>query len=479
VVVGAGILIRNKKGNVAQAEILTEPWIVVETEGVIELDENESTLRRLETGDKIASGETIQTNATGRVVLHFPDGSEARLEPNTTLTITNATYDIDTDSLTVRLVVGSGRLWSNIVSFVNPGSVWEVETAHAVATVRGTTFGTDATTDTTTFVGSESTVAVFLLDPQTGTPVPETETNITTDEAISLTRDDIAVLLSEKHALVKKKIEDLTHDRVREWIERERTEDGPLRQRIEDLRTEGLTQEEIRAQIRTDIQNQFRAQIKERRDELQKNILTALETKDEEVVEENVQNSPIETLSLNDIRALLKKTFTELGASKLALGIDALSDEELLLKLKEYFGMNFKEILTTPELFREQLKKIIDSQQTAVTPQPTGIKVRTTTNFLLPVTEGTEVRLEAFLELEDGSTKNVTPEVTWEVVGPVGSIISPGVFRAHLDPSVAEFGESSGAVTAVLKDGLKAFIAKTPIFKVVPKLPTTETDPLG
>ena len=75
------------------------------------------------------------------------------------------------------------------------------------------------------------------------------------------------------------------------------------------------------------------------------------------------------------------------------------------------------------------------------------------------------------LQFEDGTTVPATEKVTWSVVGPIGSMSSPGTFVPKLDPSVAEFGESSGAITAVWKDGLKAYLGKTPIFKVVPALP--------
>lgn len=80
--------------------------------------------------------------------------------------------------------------------------------------------------------------------------------------------------------------------------------------------------------------------------------------------------------------------------------------------------------------------------------------------------EGDAVTFKAMLMMSDGSTRTVN-NVTWSVVGQIGSIAPNGVFKAELDPVVAEYGEGTGAVVAVYKDASgKEFIAKSPPFNV-------------
>ena len=337
VLIGGFFALKNKSAEKASADTLTEPWIVVESDTVTEIDANGTVLRTLVTGDEVVSGATVQTDTEGSAVLYFPDGSQARIDPNTTLTVTEATYESDTDSLVVRLSVSTGRVWSNVISFINSDSSWEVETAHAVATVRGTSFGTDADSEHTTFIGSESTVAIFALDPTTGKPVLETETTITTDDVIELRREDVEILISEKREIVKKKIEDLTQTRINEWIERQRENDGPLQKRFEELRAQDLSPEEVRATIRAEIQEAFTAEVEKRREELRKQ----LEEKEDvarETIADKVRDTLTEALPFDAIRTTITQHLSERNENELAEKVRNYSNEELLMLLKKYLG---------------------------------------------------------------------------------------------------------------------------------------------
>lgn len=95
-----------------------------------------------------------------------------------------------------------GRVWSKVVSFVTPESLWEVRTSNAVAVVRGTAFGVEYTSSTqkrvTRIIGNERTVAVGVLDPITkgvikmdvGIIKPNTYTEIN-DEIIEKIKEDV------------------------------------------------------------------------------------------------------------------------------------------------------------------------------------------------------------------------------------------------------------------------------------------------
>ncbi len=91
----------------------------------------------------------------------------------------------------------------------------------------------------------------------------------------------------------------------------------------------------------------------------------------------------------------------------------------------------------------------------------------TSATTLNGVTEGTPVRLTATLIYSDGSKKDVTGEVTWKVLGNVGSI-SGGVFNPLLNESVAEYGHAPGSITATWKDAGtgESLLGSTPIFDV-------------
>lgn len=81
--------------------------------------------------------------------------------------------------------------------------------------------------------------------------------------------------------------------------------------------------------------------------------------------------------------------------------------------------------------------------------------------------EGDQVTFTAKLVMSDGSTQIAKTGVKWTLIGQVGNITPTGVFTAKLDEAVAEYGESSGIITATYVDANGAsFIGKTPTFRV-------------
>jgi len=95
-----------------------------------------------------------------------------------------------------------------------------------------------------------------------------------------------------------------------------------------------------------------------------------------------------------------------------------------------------------------------------------------TTHTLRGVVEGERIFFKAIAIMGNGARREVTNEVSWRVVGPIGTMVKPGVFVTALDESVAEFGIGTGSVVAVWKDSLsrKEVFGKTPIFTVDPKV---------
>jgi hypothetical protein len=83
-----------------------------------------------------------------------------------------------------------------------------------------------------------------------------------------------------------------------------------------------------------------------------------------------------------------------------------------------------------------------------------------------PVKEGSQIQFLANLKLSNGTFKDVSRSVRWNVVGDIGAIDTNGLFTARLGMSVSEYGEGSGAVTATYAGPEGTFLGKSAIFKV-------------
>ena len=84
----------------------------------------------------------------------------------------------------------------------------------------------------------------------------------------------------------------------------------------------------------------------------------------------------------------------------------------------------------------------------------------------LKVTEGTNLTFVATVKLSDGTTKDVTDSVSWQVVGSIGSISKPGVLNTKLGGDVSEIGTAFGAVTARIKTATGELVGKSEIITV-------------
>lgn len=82
-----------------------------------------------------------------------------------------------------------------------------------------------------------------------------------------------------------------------------------------------------------------------------------------------------------------------------------------------------------------------------------------TSQSLNNVTEGMTIKFQALIKLSDGTTRDISNEVKWAVLGDVGSITPAGIFTARLGISLSEFGEGVGSVVAtyISSDG-RAFL---------------------
>lgn len=371
------------------------PWLEVITPTVSELAPDSASGRALRSGSELQTGMTLAADVKGSATIHFADGSVARIDPGTTLTIDAAAYDERGGTLRVGLRLAAGRVWSKVLALATPASLWEVRTANAVATVRGTAFGIAFAAGRTRAAGSEERITVTVVDPQTGTPIAGTEVTLSPDDYAEVSDAEVAAAAPPELRTIREAPPD-----IQQWISDNRAADRALDELIERLEATVRTPEELREAIR-----------KEQRRGL-------------EAIEESKQEVPLGE--------------PEPPAAETPPG-------------------------ETVEPAPQPLQAIA---------KPERLGVETARGSLTGIVEENTVAFTATLAFDDGTRRDVTNEVAWRVLGPIGSITKQGVFTARLDPNVAELGRSSGSVTAVWKDPAsgKTLLGATPIFSVEAKV---------
>lgn len=111
------------------------------------------------TGQSLAAGDTVSTDASGFAEIDYPDGSLARLDANSSLTVTSLS-----DAQRVQRVVTklkSGQLWNRVKAVTSSQGRYEVDTAYADATVRDPAFIVDCrATSSCTFTVFQGSITV-------------------------------------------------------------------------------------------------------------------------------------------------------------------------------------------------------------------------------------------------------------------------------------------------------------------------------
>lgn len=400
----------------ASVNKISKPWIEVIIPSVFELQPaDNSRLRELQTGDELNAGSVIETDKNSRANIYFLDGSVVRFEPGTKFTLNEASFDPQEEKLIVRLTLSVGRIWSKIIALTTADSLWEVKTANAVATVRGTAFGVDFVQGRSRIFGSEKQIRAAAVDPQTGGVIKGTEKTVSPQKFLEIDSKNIPAIKTNPELIVIKDIPPTVAGE--DFFRRNEEADQVIDKKLKELAKTGLQDQDLRKAFRESILKKFEDKIKARR--LEK--------------EERVPEKPLET------------------------------------KRKEENGLEVK----TP-VVDKKLQPEISTGSVEVKPARKAVFLALTSrNDLGRVIEGDVLNFEAILSMDDGSKINVTAIADWKVLGLIGKITKPGVFVAELVPAVAEFGESSGAVVATWKDSVsgESFLGKTAIFKVDAKVP--------
>ncbi len=367
-----------------QEPLVVKPWVEVVSPRAFIIDTaTGSHLRELKTGDEIEQGTKIETPKNALVNVYFPDGSVARIDGESTLIIEEANYEADSHRLVVRMSLAAGRVWSKIIGLATTDSAWEVKTSNAVATVRGTAFGVEYSRGKSTIIGSENNVIVRPVDPITKKTIETVEVIIAPDTFIAFSNSDIDEIESGKKILEATPAPASLLDD--DWIELAKEADELMEEKLEEIRETEPNEEAVKDEFRELLQEEFIDAILEQR-------------------EERAPVSENETQQISDPK-ITNESITDTTRS-------------------------------TSERTVETAPSPVDSiANTRTVTTPKSIEITTKTR-LAEVTEGTEIPLEAVLSLSDGTTRTVTNEVEWSVVGSIGAVriyffASRRCFRPH------------------------------------------------
>ncbi len=171
---------------------MVEPGVDVADEPA---DPVAATFRTGEDGERLGTGDVVQTDATGFAEVAWFEGALARVDAGTTYALVD--LDVTPGAATVVTDLQVGRVWNRLRDA--PGTTYEVRTAVGTAAVRGTAFSVACATSTScTFVVLEGTVEVATPDGATIVLGAGEEVTLTDDGGVPQVaptdRDDAWVL---------------------------------------------------------------------------------------------------------------------------------------------------------------------------------------------------------------------------------------------------------------------------------------------
>ncbi len=158
-----------------------------------------ATWKPLRKGAALSIGDAVRTREKSRVELTLLDGSRVRLGAASKVTLGEGQFSGQDRKVSVTLWVG--RLWAKVAKELGGDSKFEVETANAVAGVRGTSFTVVANQDTSALVRVYSgTVGVrknegpnFRNRPRTEVPGPSRVDQKQWDEIVATQMKQVAI----------------------------------------------------------------------------------------------------------------------------------------------------------------------------------------------------------------------------------------------------------------------------------------------
>ena len=161
---GLGLSSLHLPGGAAPKASDPQSAMLEDLQGFVEVQDESGTWKVAQLGQAMQAGERIRTGALSHVVLGFYDGSQARLGPNTEVSIDQ----LDANKTGPRVVVLNqllGESDHDVAKSSDPASRYEVHTPSGVGTAKGTAFHVFvAITQLVQFDVDEGAVTVTNLD---------------------------------------------------------------------------------------------------------------------------------------------------------------------------------------------------------------------------------------------------------------------------------------------------------------------------
>lgn len=418
------------------------PWIEVIAPSIKERAEDGTIIRELKSGDTIAAGRIITADASGIADIHFPDGSVARIDASSELALNEVNFEPETETLRVRLMLLAGRTWSRALQLASPESLWEVETANAVATIRGTAFGIEYRDGASLLFVDQDEVSFVPLDPQTNERLEAAGVVVRPQEFVEVKSEDVPKL-REKSAILKPAA---APEEIRnaEWVKRSRERDSALEERIETIRARGLEGSSLRRALREEIQAERKSVIKK---DVRENGKTQ-----EQNVQPAGQPEPRQESEARKPRPAAEEPLRPNAVEQPRLPINTPPPTPLA------------PLPTTPRKAKIESLRILFENVTDIA--------------AVKLFEEDAVSIRAVARLSDGTERDITREAKWQVLGDIGQVDqAKGVFIPRLRADIRELGKSFGNITATFADPDtgELFFSATPIFEVNTKI--TERTP--
>lgn len=403
-----------KPADMAQNTGVPSAWIEVLNPKVSQVDSLGKVIREFKTGDEVSAGEIISLGDTAGASVHFGDGSILRMDGGTKIVLDEAIFEPKNEKLSVKVTLVVGRVWSKIIALVSPDSAWQVKTSSAVATVRGTAFGMEYRSGKTKILASQHAIKVAMIDPKTKELKEEISVEVKESSFIEIKDSEVEKIIAKPEALAVSVQVAPKEVLAEAWVKGNVEDDKQVEVKIEELKKIEGSDDKVREKLRDRAKEEFR-KVKE-------------ENNKRKTTEDNDESG----------RVIKKDSKEEMPEREVKASVSPDKD------------------------------KNVKADSSLV--KPTSLIISTNAN-LADVAEGTRTPFQAIAIFENGTRRDVTKEVNWNVNGRIGEIDKSGVFKAIFDRADSETETAKGTVTAIWIKGDNILKSKSVEVNIIHSVP--------
>lgn len=366
--------------------------------------------KNLSSGDMVFAGDLVQLSKDGKMMIQIQDGSVLRASDGAEFYMNQADFYDNSGRLVLDVSLKNGRIWSKIIELATPDSLWSVKTSNTVATVRGSAFGISTDGKTSKIIGSQHKVYLGFIDKETGNRIGEREVIIDEGFLLDISEETIAKIKT-----------------------------------TEEILATNPSEEESKILI-SEIESVLRPM----------SALSLLGAEKEWILENESSDNIIEE-KLNEIKEAVGADKTYIREKLLEEVLNNSVETENISPVADTDTRPNEPVLTDKVNVSEQNNKLPATRETTLQKKEAAIQIKWSeliiknSGVLAGILEGSPVSFSAILKGSSGEEKDVTNEVSWEVLGPIGKMEKPGFFVPQLDLSVSDLGEGFGYVVATWK----------------------------